>query len=71
MAVEWVRLQLDLKAFDDADFLPYLRRCQQPGIDFPTMADLGDTAECRRALYELNKTCAADIPRAGRVLHVR
>ncbi|HZA17539.1 MAG TPA: hypothetical protein VE645_11735 [Pseudonocardiaceae bacterium] len=30
-----VRLQLDLEAFDDADFSPYLRRCQQSGIDFP------------------------------------
>jgi len=60
-----VRLQLDLRTFDDARFLPYLRRCRQSGIDFPTMADLGDTAGCRRALYELNKTCAADIPDRG------
>jgi predicted GNAT superfamily acetyltransferase len=29
------------------------------------MANLGDTAECRRALYELNKTCSADIPERG------
>ena len=29
------------------------------------MADLGDTAECRRLLYELNKTCSADIPERG------
>ena len=29
------------------------------------MADLGDTAGCRRALYELNKTCSADIPERG------
>lgn len=65
MVVEWVRLQLDLKAFADAQFVPYLRSCQQSGIDFTTMADVGDTAECRRGLYELNKTCAADIPEGG------
>jgi GNAT superfamily N-acetyltransferase len=60
-----VRLQLDLRIFDDALFLPYLLRCRQAGIDFSTMAGLGDTAGCRRALYELNKTCAADIPDRG------
>lgn len=65
VAVEWVRLQLDLETFDDAQFVPYLRRCQQSGIDFTTMADVGDTADYRRALYELNKTCAADIPDRG------
>jgi GNAT superfamily N-acetyltransferase len=54
-----------LRTFDDARFLPYLLRCRQAGIDFPTMADLGDTVGCRRALYELNKTCAADIPGRG------
>ncbi|MGH3839644.1 MAG: hypothetical protein ACRDSF_28660 [Pseudonocardiaceae bacterium] len=43
LTVEWVRLQLDLEAFDDAQFVPYLRRCQQSGIDFTTMADVGDT----------------------------
>jgi GNAT superfamily N-acetyltransferase len=28
-------------------------------------ATLGDSAECRRALYELNKKCSADIPERG------
>lgn len=65
MAVVWVRLQLDLDKFDDARFVGHLRRCQQSGIKFTTMANLGDTAECRRALYELNKTCSADIPERG------
>jgi len=36
-AVAWVRLQLDTDAFDDAQFVPYLRRCQQAGIDFTTL----------------------------------
>jgi len=65
VAVEWVRLQLDLEAFEDARFEPYLHSCRQSGIDFTTIADLGDTAECRRSLYELNKTCSADIPEQG------
>ena len=29
------------------------------------MANLGDTPEFRRALYELQKTCSADIPECG------
>ncbi|MFB4426878.1 GNAT family N-acetyltransferase [Streptomyces sp. QL37] len=63
--VEWVRLKLDLDAFDDARFEPYLRRCQQAGIEFTTMAAVGDTGEHRRALYDLNKACSADIPERG------
>ena len=60
-----VRLQLDLLAFDDVQFVPYWRRCQQSGIGFTTMAKAGDTVECRRALYELDKTCSADSPGLG------
>jgi RimJ/RimL family protein N-acetyltransferase len=65
MAVVWVRLLRDLDTFDDTQFVACLRRCRQSGINFTTMADLGDTAVCRRALYELNKTCSADIPERG------
>jgi len=61
----WVRLQLDIDAFDEAQFVPYEQRCRRSGVDFATMSDLGDTAECRRALYELNKTCSAGIPERG------
>jgi GNAT superfamily N-acetyltransferase len=63
--VDWVRLQLDVNEFDDAAFEPYLRRARESGIDFTTMAELGDTADHRRKLYELNKTCSADIPDRG------
>jgi GNAT superfamily N-acetyltransferase len=65
MAVEWVRLELDLEAFEDERFEPSPHRCRRSGIDFTTMADLGDSAQRRRALYELNKTCSADIPGRG------
>ncbi|MEU2611919.1 GNAT family N-acetyltransferase [Micromonospora sp. NPDC007271] len=62
---EWVRLQLDIDEFDDHAFEPYLRRARASGIDFATMAELGDTPDHRRALYDLNKTCSADIPDRG------
>jgi GNAT superfamily N-acetyltransferase len=63
--VDWVRLRLDVDEFDDAAFEPFLLRARDSGTDFTTMADLGDTAEHRRALYDLNKTCSADIPDRG------
>lgn len=63
--VDWVRLELDVDQFDDAAFEPYLERAQESGIAFTTLAELGDTAEHRRALYDLNRTCAADIPERG------
>jgi GNAT superfamily N-acetyltransferase len=63
--VDWVRLELDVRRFDDAGFVPYLQRAQSSGTRFTTMADLGDGPEHRRALYDLNKTCSADIPDRG------
>ncbi|MEV8532446.1 GNAT family N-acetyltransferase [Streptomyces sp. NPDC051211] len=65
MAVEWVRLALDLEAFDESPFLPRLRSCREAGVELTTMAAVGDTPEHRRALYELNKACSADIPGRG------
>jgi hypothetical protein len=65
MVIAWVRLQLDLDAFDDARFDRYLQSCRDSGIRFTTMAAVGDTAEHRRAPYDLNKTCSADIPERG------
>ena len=62
---DWVRLELDVEKFDDAKFEPYLQQAQTSGISFTTMAELGDTPEHRRALYDLNKTCSADIPDRG------
>ena len=62
---DWVRLVLDVEKFDDAKFEPYLQRALTSGTRFTTMAELGDTPQHRRALYDLNKTCAADIPDRG------
>jgi GNAT superfamily N-acetyltransferase len=63
--VDWVRLELDTERFDDAQFEPYRERARAAGTSFTTLACLGDTADHRRALYELNKTCSADIPDRG------
>jgi hypothetical protein len=53
-----VRLELDVTRFDEAEFESYLDRARSSGIEFTTMAALGDS----RALHELNKACSADIP---------
>jgi len=64
--VDWVRLELDVEKFNDAEFEPYLQRARTSGTRFTTMAELGDTIEQRRALYDLNKACSADIPDRGK-----
>ncbi|MBB5918453.1 GNAT superfamily N-acetyltransferase [Nocardia transvalensis] len=51
--------------FDDAEFAPYLERAGEAGVTFTTLAGLGDTEDNRRAVYELNRICAADIPERG------
>ncbi|MEV0587873.1 GNAT family N-acetyltransferase [Nonomuraea sp. NPDC050310] len=59
--VPWVRLALDVAAFDDSPFRDRLERARAAGVTFTTYADLADP----RALYELNRTCSADIPGRG------
>ncbi|WP_285564086.1 MULTISPECIES: GNAT family N-acetyltransferase [unclassified Streptomyces] len=65
MADTWVRLELDLAAFDTDRFERHVTKCRDEGIRLTTLADLGDTPEHRRALYALNKECSADIPERG------
>ncbi|MFJ5720562.1 GNAT family N-acetyltransferase [Streptomyces sp. NPDC093149] len=65
MPDRWVKLELDVNTFDAARFDRYVKRCQDTGIRLITMAELGDTPRHRRALYELNKECSADIPGRG------
>lgn len=62
---DMVRLQLDVTRFDLARFQPYVDRCRTSGIRLTTLSELGDTPRHRRALYELNKECSADIPGRG------
>ncbi len=60
-----VKLKLDLSTFDETVFLPLLEQALRDGVQFETLQSLGDTTPNRRALYELNKTCSADIPGRG------
>ena len=60
-----VKLKLDLKTFDETPFLPILEACLDAGLGFESLRTLGDTAEHRRRLYDLNKACSADIPGRG------
>lgn len=65
MARPTVKLQLDLTTFDEAPFVAALERCEAEGLRFANLQSLGDTPDHRRELYELNKTCAEDIPGRG------
>ncbi len=65
MDPSWVRLTLDVDKFDADMFADVLDRCIRDGIVFTTMAELGDGESNRRRLYELNRTCSADIPERG------
>lgn len=65
MTVDWVRLELDPVTFDHDRFAPAVDRVRSTGISLTTLADLGDTDDNRHRLYELNKTCSADIPNRG------
>ncbi|MFE7813220.1 GNAT family N-acetyltransferase [Streptomyces sp. NPDC057433] len=65
MTVPWVKLELDVAAFDAPHFETYVTRCREDGIRLTTLAELGDTPEHRRRLYALNKECSADIPGRG------
>lgn len=42
-----------------------VRRCPTAGFTVTTLAAMGDRPGNRRALYELNRQCAADIPGRG------
>jgi GNAT superfamily N-acetyltransferase len=57
-----VKLQLDVQRFDVQLWHHYVRDNEQAGIRFSSLAERGDTEANRRRVYELNKTCSADIP---------
>lgn len=60
-----VKLQLDVRRFKAHLWQHYVRDNERLGIRFCSLAELGDTEANRRRLYELNKTCSADIPGRG------
>jgi hypothetical protein len=62
MSVDWVRLVLDLDG-DDSESLPTVT--PPAGITLTTLQDWGDSESHRYLVYELNRTCSADIPDRG------
>ncbi|HEX8229450.1 MAG TPA: GNAT family N-acetyltransferase [Chloroflexia bacterium] len=54
--------QLDVPAFDESPFTGVIEGAESTGIRFFSMADLGNTPEAQRKLYELNKYVDAEIP---------
>lgn len=61
----WVRLILDVDKFDAGAFADVVDSCLRDGIVFTTMTELGDNESNHRRLFELNRTCSADIPARG------
>ncbi|HXH58157.1 hypothetical protein [Iamia sp.] len=58
----WVRLTLDVETLDTTAFDVVVGGCRRQGIVFRTIHELGDRDSNHRRLYELNRTCSADIP---------
>ena len=61
VAVEWLRLSLSLRDYEP----PRALVAPPKGIELSSLQEWGDTASHRRSIYELNKTCSADIPDRG------
>jgi GNAT superfamily N-acetyltransferase len=53
---------LDLDQFDESAFAGTIERLEAAGIRFFSMADVGNTAEAKWKLYELNRRTGADVP---------
>ncbi len=62
---DWVKLELLLSTFDSSRFMEETRRVGESGVVISTLAELGDTPDQRRKLYELNAECSSDIPDRG------
>lgn len=54
--------RIDVKAADEGPFAGSIAEAEATGIHFFSLADLPDTEETRRKLYDLNKSIDADIP---------
>ncbi len=65
VTVSWIKLELDVHTFNAMIFAPFVERCRGAGLQFSTLAALDDSAEHRRALYDLNRQCSAAIPGRG------
>ena len=65
MEPRWVEMSLDVDRFDGGRFAGTVEACLRRGIAFTSMSALGDDEANRRRLYDLNRTCSADIPERG------
>jgi mycothiol synthase len=57
-----IEMKFELSKWDEARYQPILLSLQAQGFHFTNMAELGDTIEARRNLYELNNRAAATDP---------
>jgi GNAT superfamily N-acetyltransferase len=53
---------LDLAAFDPAAWMAVVTKVEAQGLRFVTLAELGNTPEAQRRLYDLNRTLALQAP---------
>ena len=53
---------LDVTTFDEQLFASAIEAVEAQGVHFCTLADMGDTLEAQRNLYEINRRYALDIP---------
>lgn len=60
-----IRAYLDLETCSKGAFVHILDEVRATGIEFTTLADIGDTLNARRRVYELNRTLSSDIPGRG------
>jgi GNAT superfamily N-acetyltransferase len=60
-----IHARLNVASFNEQAFVTYLSENESSGIQFSTLAHLGENLENRRLLYELNNICSADIPGRG------
>jgi len=65
MAIQWVKLELDVMAFDSDPYAGLLNAIEADGIALSTLAELGPTERNLRRMFELNAECSADIPGRG------
>lgn len=54
--------RLSLATFDEQPFEGAIARVEAAGVRFVTLANLGDSDEARRRLYDINSALAHDIP---------
>jgi GNAT superfamily N-acetyltransferase len=57
-----IAMALDLQAFDDRPYEAVIAKLKAEGFQFTSMAELGDTADAQRKLFNLNDSSASATP---------